>query len=71
MKIVVAENDASVVAERANEAQGAEGVGSPIHEIADEPDFIAIASKIGLRQQLAQFGQTALHITDGDSRHRQ
>ena len=66
---MVAEYDDGRVTERLDTAQYGERVGSPVDEVADEPQPVSSCIEVNFREQRLQFERAALHVADGVNRH--
>ena len=69
VQVVVAEYHLDGRAALHRPAQHAEGVGAPVHEIADEHDAIGPLAEADAAQQLAKRSEAALHVPDDPGRH--
>ncbi len=69
MQIVIAEHRDGVVAERAHVAQCFQGTRAAIHEIAREPELVAIRAEAELCHESAQLVMTTLDVADRPRRH--
>ena len=70
MQIVIAEHHGGGIAQRADPAQHLERVGAAIHQIADQPEPVAVGGEFQAGEQRAQFRVAALHIADRIKRHQ-
>jgi len=64
MKIMVTQNAYSALAQISNEAQRRERIGSAVHEIADQPESVAIEIEWERVEQRLQRPEAALNIAD-------
>src|SRR5262249_24923988 len=69
MQIVIAEHGDRVLAERSHETQRFERLRPAIHEVAGEPEAIAIRAESSLREQSSQLLMTTLNVADRPRRH--
>jgi len=69
VQIVIAERHRGGGVERTDPAQHAGRFRTAIHEVAHEPQLVAVGRVIQLIQQLAEFGIAALHVADRVQRH--
>ncbi len=69
VQIVIAENRYRVLAQGMDKSQHFQRLRTAVHEVADEPELIAVGRELQFREQGAQFGITALHIPDRITAH--
>ena len=70
VQVVIAEHDDGVFAQRAGEAEDAERIRAAVHQVTHQPELVAVGGEIRASQERAQLLEAALHVADGQPRHR-
>jgi hypothetical protein len=70
MQIVVTEHHDGVLAERTHETQHGQGVRAAVHEIAHEPQAIAVRRESDALQERPQLVVATLNVADREARQR-